>query len=81
MARFKVTQAPHRTNAGQEQTGLAPSFRTKPEHVFQKLTTSGTQPLEAGTQGTPENPSLSGFRDSSSRGLFLGHPKAFFPGP
>lgn len=80
-ARFKVTEEPHGRHAGQEQPVLAQSFTTKPEQVFQKWTTSGRQPLEAGTQGTPENPSLLGFRDSPSWGLFLGHRKATFSGP
>lgn len=44
-----------------EQTVLAQSFTIKPEQGFQKLTTTGRQPLEAGAQGTPENPSFWAF--------------------
>lgn len=56
IAWFKVTQEPHGTNVGQEQTMLAQSFTIKPEQVFQKLTISGRQPLEAGPQETQEKP-------------------------
>lgn len=43
IARFKVTQEPHATRMGQEQTSLAWSFTRKPEQMFQKLTNSGSR--------------------------------------
>ena len=80
IARFKVTETPS-TNMGAGADNSFSELYKKARASVPEVDNIRRQLLETGTQGTPENPSLSGLQGSSFWGLLLGHQKVSLSGP